>query len=351
MPGTITDDKRARNEVLGSNAAGRYENSDRPAFAGERSDVNASAPGRKRQYKNHFSNVLTVGLACSFLIASADRVYAGYISFGRSCFNCDNCGRLLESCESGALVEGICQGSARQSITGWHGDWYSHFNTGDYIDEIWYYFLDEGQYYYLDRAQYKLLGGENYILGHPCYPKLFERRSEYAVGFTNSGLTHWFSDFWGLRFISKSVRLSNYAGYPLNSAYIWCGGPLPVSRYVIWNCCFNTGDNIDKWKYDYLDRGRYNILDEVQYKWLGGMAYLFETTHSRGWYGFCSQPDYDIANRQDLRCSLTDLLVEDLKANPSVLEQTLPEPSVPEPATIAFLGLGGLGLWILKNKK
>jgi len=335
MPGTIMDDRRAKSEVLGKESAGSCKNSAGIVFAGESLNVDASVPGEIRQYKSHFLKTLIIGLVVSFLIASADRVYAGCINFDRSCLIYDNCGGLSESCESGALIEGICQGSGRQSITGWHGDWYSHFNTGDYIDEIWYYFLDEGQYYYLDRAQYKLLGGANYMLGHPCYPKLFERRSEYAVGFTNSGLTHWFIDFWEFRFMSKTIRLRSYAGYPLNSAYNWCGGPLPISRYVIWNCCFSTGDNIDKWKYDYLDRGRYNILDEVQYKWLGGMAYLFETTHYQGWYNYYSPFAYDIENCQDLHCSHS--------------EQILPESSIPEPATIVFLGLGGL--LILRNKK
>ena len=50
-----------------------------------------------------------------------------------------------------------------------------NYNAGDYIDREWYYLLDEGQYQYLDRGQYNLLGELGYLLGHPCYPKLFER--------------------------------------------------------------------------------------------------------------------------------------------------------------------------------
>jgi len=38
---------------------------------------------------------------------------------------------------------------------------------------------------YLDRGQYNLLGGLSYQLGHPCYPKLFEKDLDQAVGFTN----------------------------------------------------------------------------------------------------------------------------------------------------------------------
>ena len=48
--------------------------------------------------------------------------------------------------------------------------WSYYSNAGDYIDIGQYYLLDKAQYYYLDKWQYKLLGGANYILGHPCYP-------------------------------------------------------------------------------------------------------------------------------------------------------------------------------------
>ena len=64
--------------------------------------------------------------------------------------------------------------------------------TGDYIDREWYHLLDEGQYQYLDRGQFNLLGGLSYQLGTPCYPKLFERDLEQAVGFTNRQHTTWF---------------------------------------------------------------------------------------------------------------------------------------------------------------
>ena len=67
------------------------------------------------------------------------------------------------------------------------------FNAGDYIDRGWYYLLDDGQYHYLDRGQYNLLGELGYLLGHPCYPKLFERDFDQAVGFTNRVNTAWLS--------------------------------------------------------------------------------------------------------------------------------------------------------------
>ena len=75
-----------------------------------------------------------------------------------------------------------------------------------YIDTGWYYLLDDGQYQYLDRGQYNLLGGLSYQLGHPCYPKLFERDLDQAVGFTNRVNTGWFS---------------------------LCAGQVPISEYVV----------------------------------------------------------------------------------------------------------------------
>ena len=100
------------------------------------------------------------------------------------------------------------------------------YNAGDYIDREWYHLLDEGQYQYLDRGQYNLLGELGYLLGHPCYPKLFERDFDQAVGFTNRVNTDWFN---------------------------LCGGQPPISEYVIWSHHFNVGDYIDKWRYYFLD--------------------------------------------------------------------------------------------------
>jgi hypothetical protein len=126
------------------------------------------------------------------------------------------------------------------------------YNAGDYLDRGWYYLLDDGQYYYLDRGQYNLLGELGYLLGHPCYPKLFERDSEQAVGFTNRVNTGWFS---------------------------LGGGQIPISEYAVWSNHFNAGDYIDRERYHYLDKGRYYYLDEVQYNWLGGLGYSFGRPH------------------------------------------------------------------------
>ncbi len=167
------------------------------------------------------------------------------------------------------------------------------YNAGDYIDRGWYYLLDDGQYRYLDRGQYNLMGGLGYLLGHPCYPKLFERELNQAVGFVNRVNTGWFS------FDSEQVLISEYA---------------------VWSYHFNAGDYIDRWRYFFLDKGQYYYLDRGQYNLLGGLGYTF----GRPSY----QRQYDWGYYQSVgQCA------------------------IPEPSTIGFLGLGALGVLVLRNKR
>jgi len=93
------------------------------------------------------------------------------------------------------------------------------------------------------------MGELGYLLGHPCYPKLYERDSEQALGFTNRQHTGWFS---------------------------LGGGQVPISEYAVWSYHFNAGDYIDRGRYYYLDKGGYYYLDREQYNWLGGLGYMFE---------------------------------------------------------------------------
>lgn len=160
----------------------------------------------------------------------------------------------------------------------------AHASAGDYLDRDWYYLLDDGQYYYLDRGQYNLLGELGYLLGHPCYPKLFERDSEQAVGFTNRVNTGWFS---------------------------LGGGQVPISEYAVWSYHFKAGDYIDRWQYYFLDRGQYYYLDRGQYNLLGGLAYMFQCPYYQRQY------DWEFYQSTNI-CA------------------------VPEPSTIGFLGLGAL---------
>jgi len=170
-----------------------------------------------------------------------------------------------------------------------------NYNAGDYIDREWYYLLDDGQYYYLDRGQYNLLGELGYLLGHPCYPKLFERDLDQAVGFTNKVNTNWFS----------------FCGYT---------GQIPISKYAVWSCHFNAGDYIDRARYYFLDKGQYRYLDRGQYNWLGGLGYSFgrpfnQERYDWGFYQFGKSGQCPI----------------------------------PEPSTIVFLGLGALVVLDLKK--
>ncbi len=156
-------------------------------------------------------------------------------------------------------------------------------SAGDYIDREWYHLLDDGQYYYLDRGQYNVMGELGYLLGHPCYPKLFEREVDQAVGFTNRPHTAWFS---------------------------FGGGQVPISEYAVWSHHFNAGDYIDRGRYYFLDKGQYRYLDREQYNLLGGLGYSFR------------RPYYQIR-------------VE------GGFGQVV---ATPEPSTIVFLGLGALGV-------
>ncbi|MBA7631884.1 hypothetical protein ES703_39421 [subsurface metagenome] len=198
---------------------------------------------------------------------------------------------FVRACEFGGLAIVASLGLAgRVRATYLHVDfapaYAEHHNAGDYIDREWYYLLDNGQYYHLDRGQYNLMGGLSYQLGHPCYPKLFERDLDQAVGFTNKVNRGWLS---------------------------FGGGQVPISEYAVWSYHFNAGDYIDRGRYFYLDKGRYYYLDEVQYSWLGGLGYSF------------GRPYYQ---------------------RPSIWSphQSVSISATPEPHTIVFLGLGALGV-------
>ena len=141
--------------------------------------------------------------------------------------------RFVRACGIGVLAIVASLGLAgRVRATYFHLDcapaYAERRNAGDYLDRGWYYLLDDGQYYYLDRGQYNLLGELGYLLGHPGYPKLFERDFDQAVGFTNRINTGWFS-------IS--------------------GGQVPISEYAVWSYHFNAGDYIDRVQYYFLDKG------------------------------------------------------------------------------------------------
>lgn len=168
------------------------------------------------------------------------------------------------------------------------------FNAGDYIDKVWYYFLDDGQYRYLDKGQYNLMGGLSYQLGHPAYPKLFERVPEQAVGFTNGASMSW----------------------PGSG-----GGRITIIEYPALYSCFNAGDYIDKVRYYFLDKGQYYYLDRDQYNLLGGQGYLFGRPYYQGLYDWDSYP-----------------------------HQKPGRHPTPEPSTIGFVALGAFIISAFKKR-
>ncbi len=164
--------------------------------------------------------------------------------------------------------------------------------AGTYIDSQWYRFLDYGQYYYLDKGQYYLIGELGYFLGHPFYPRLYEKDVEQKIGFTNIINKGWFI------FLAEQFPIDEHA---VRSSYY-----------------FNAEDSIFKQRYYFSDIGQYNYLEKRQYNLLGGSAYLFRSPCFPGQLG-------------------TGIGTSDVVANP-------------EPATIVFLGLGALGIVALRKK-
>lgn len=181
-----------------------------------------------------------------------------------------------------------------------------YLNAGEYLDRGWYDVLDEGQYYYLDEYQYNLLGGLNYLLRHPAYPKLFESVAGGGIGFESGGHTGFFGFYDGFVIGHGAERTGNGAD----------SRELPTvfsSRKV--------GDYIDRLWYLYLDRGQYYYLDQTQYLLVGGLGYL---------YGRFSANPFYYGTALELR-SASDRG-----------ERRAQGKTVPEPATITVFGLGCL---------
>ena len=164
--------------------------------------------------------------------------------------------------------------------------------AGNYIDSQWYRFLDYGQYYYLDKGQYYLIGELGYFLGHPFYPRLYEKDVEQKIGFTNIINKGWFI------FLAEQFPINEHA---VRSGYY-----------------FNVGDSIFKQRYYFSDMGQYNYLEKRQYYLLGGLTHSFRCP--------CFPGQFE-----------TGIGTSDVVTNP-------------EPSTIVFLGLGALGIVALRKK-
>jgi len=272
MPGTIKDDTSAKSIDLAvtvfKSKSGRNRNSARFLDSNGRFSTDAPLPGTihritSRQISPVFITLLII--AASFGLA--ERAQATIANCRQTYPHYANCWSTLRT--SYPYTSPVSETGINKCLLEVYGYWCRHYNSGDYIDKRWYHYLDEGQYYYLDDTQYKLMGGLNYILGHPCYPKLFEWMSDQQVGFRDGRGINWLA-------LLQEYRI---AGGPCD-AYIT---PVSACWFMGLRNCFNSGDYIDKWRYCYLDKGRYKTLEVMQYKWLGGLAYLYESFH---WYSY-----------------------------------------------------------------
>jgi hypothetical protein len=179
-----------------------------------------------------------------------------------------------------------------------------YLNSGRYLDMAWYRILDEGQYRYLDGREYNLMGGLSYVLRHPAYPKLFERVAGGGIGFESAGNT----GFFGF-----------YDGYVIGHRPERSVDALPSTAFPTVFVSFNAGEYIDRRWYVYLDKGQYCYLDQTQYLLLGGLGYLYGRFSTDLLYSESTQKLLAAAGKESGAGQRS---------------------KVPEPATIAFLGLG-----------
>lgn len=161
-----------------------------------------------------------------------------------------------------------------------------------YIDKEWYYFLDQGQYQYLDRGQYHLIGELGYFLGHPFYPKMYEKDISQKITFANTINKGWFIFF--------------DQQFPLDENNLG-------SRILL-----NTRESIDRQNYNFSDKGLYYYLDKRQYNLFDGPAYSFKQPYYGKQFSAGIQTSNVITN--------------------------------PEPSTIVFLGLGAIAVIVLRKK-
>ncbi len=305
MPGTFTDEKCA---VVLARQQGAHRN--------------------RIRLKNSYpiTRLLTItALAAIASVSLTGRVAKASLYWDYSSAFPDCRGTSQKACRQDAFVGSSPAEFHGKNTIDIYGNRRKVSNDGDYLDREWYDYLDKGQYYYLDIGQYKLLGGLSYRLGHPCYPRLFERPSGWAEGFTNKFITGWLGQYRGCRI----SWLRNEPKTMLSGVYGPGSVPMLIYDYDIWGCCFNAGDYIDKWSYYYLDLGRYNLLDRGQYKWLGGLAYLFETTYDR-----------------------SSCILDPIRLQRNFFHNgPAGDCAIPEPATIAILGVGAVGVLVLGKKR
>jgi len=204
-------------------------------------------------------------------------------------------------------LDGVPVSERAVSSWSWMADGYR--GAGSYLDRGWYYFLDKGQYDYLERGQYNLMNGLNFVLGHPAYPRLFERVACGGIGFESWGHVGFFGILDGFGILGRGDERADKA--------------VGSEGYRTAFASYGAGDYIDRRWYLIIDREQYYYLDLTQYLLNGGLGYLFgrfsvdllydSSVHGRGAFG-------------GDQCNLG------------------PATRIPEPSTIAVLSLGCLCL-------
>lgn len=258
LPTTVTDKYLS---VFASSLAGKRGIEEE--FSGQRYRT-------RRRSKECFSRKFGIAaLAVIAMVGLADRVKATYVrlDFAAPYTEGYQTGPTVEADRLGSLAVSMYAAGPGRSMARGCDWWYAYSKAGDYIDRNWYYYLDERQYQYLDTKLYKLLGGLNYLLGHPCYPRLYERDVLEVMPLPSQIYRGGFSFYGRLEMTNETVWLLDELALLIVNM-----GKRGYDRPYLH---FNAGDYIDKWRYYFLDRGQYHYLDMRQYNLAGGLSYMF----------------------------------------------------------------------------
>lgn len=245
-----------------------------------------------------------------------DRIDAEWITFHAA----------SSSKKLGAPIDDVCLGlTAQSTIQAHHGShgWYNLLE--DYIDRGRYFCLDQGQYYYLGTRQYNLLGGMNYLLGHPCYPLW------YDYGFYRLAIA-----------AEKEVSLAQPEWVDFYGLFTIFNEPAQIGDELH---AFVAGDNKDM-----ICVGEFMIRIEGSYGYIRVFRDDPLTAYKDG-----TLPDEMITFRawdqSAARWYPTEILYGVPKWTSHGARIRVDINAIPEPLTLAFLGLGALGTLLARNRR
>jgi len=190
-------------------------------------------------------------------------------------------------------------------------------NAGDYIDKGWYYWLDEGQYYYLERIQYNLLGGISYLLGHPCYPMWYDYRFPWPAKYQKRA--EWV-EFYG------TFNILDEPAQPGDIIY-----------------AFVAGDDGER-----IRVGEFTVSAEG---WYGNMRVYRDNPLTGRTDGALPNEIITFAawDQSEARWLPTEIVRGVPRWTSHRAQIRIDINAIPEPCSVGFIGLGALGILVLRN--